>query len=68
MEEKHIFDNPDFKKAFWYWFDHVLSEQERNAFYEYKMDLAELHFWNKVYSKMKDKSYENNNASKHILE
>jgi hypothetical protein len=62
MEEKHIFDNPDFKKAFWHWFDHVLSEQERNAFYEYKMDTAELYFYNKVYL-TKSKGLNNANQS-----
>lgn len=50
-----IFEDPEFKKAFWYWFDNVLTEQERRAFYEYKMDMAELYFLNKVYIKETNK-------------
>ena len=43
-------DTPEFKKEFWEWFD-SLPKQKRKEFQEYPADMAELYFWNKIYSK-----------------
>lgn len=50
-----IFKDPKFKKAFWYWFDNILTEDERKAFYNYPMDTAELYFFNQVFKKIMEK-------------
>ena len=47
-----IFDNKDFKNAFWYWFDHKITPEERKMFKNYPADMAELYFYNKVYCKL----------------
>ena len=47
-----IFDNKDFKNAFWYWFDHKITEKERKMFKDYPADMAELYFYNQVYCKI----------------
>ena len=44
----HIFDTPEFKEAFWKWFDD-LPKEERRKFQEYPADMAELNFYNRVY-------------------
>jgi len=44
----NVFDTPEFKKAFWAWFDD-LPKQERKRFQDYPADLAELNFYNRVY-------------------
>jgi hypothetical protein len=49
-----VFKTKEFKKAFWDWFDNVLTESERKAFYDYPMDMSELFFYNKIYSKSKN--------------
>jgi hypothetical protein len=43
-----VFDTPEFKKAFWKWFD-ALPRQERKRFQDYPADMAELNFYNRVY-------------------
>ena len=45
-----VLDTPEFKKEFWEWFD-SLPKQERRKFQEYPADMAELYFYNKIYSK-----------------
>jgi hypothetical protein len=44
----NVFDTPQFKKAFWEWFD-ALPTHERKRFQEYPADMAELNFYNRVY-------------------
>lgn len=44
------FDNPEFKKAFWEWFD-SLPKLERKRFQDYPADMAELNFYNRIYSR-----------------
>jgi hypothetical protein len=44
----NVFDTPEFKKAFWKWFD-ALPRQERKRFQDYPADMAELNFYNRVY-------------------
>ena len=46
-------DTQEFKKAFWHWFDNELSQDERLKFKTYPADMAELYFYNKVWSKSK---------------
>ena len=46
-----IMDTKQFKQAFWYWFDN-LPASERKKFYTYPADMAELYFYNKVFSKI----------------
>ena len=46
-----VMNTKEFKKAFWYWYDR-LSPEEREKFYSYKSDMAELYFYNKVFSKI----------------
>ena len=48
-----VFDTPEFKKAFWEWFD-ALPTQERKRFQEYPADMAELNFYNRVYRNLVD--------------
>ena len=43
-------DKPEFKKEFWEWFD-SLPKEERLKFKEYPADMAEIYFYNKIYSK-----------------
>lgn len=57
-----IFDDVDFKKEFWKWFDSI-SKQERERFQEYPADMAELYFYNKFYSK---KNINNKQALKSV--
>jgi len=45
-----LFDSPEFKKAFWDWFDN-LPKAERAKFLTYKHNIAELNFYNTVWSK-----------------
>jgi hypothetical protein len=40
----------EFKKQFWDWFD-TLTLAEKMKFWYYGMDMAELNFYNRVYSK-----------------
>lgn len=47
-----IFDNKEFKQAFWYWFDHKTTPEERQMFKYYPADMAELYFYNKIYCKI----------------
>ena len=42
-------DKKEFKKAFWKWFDSI-PEQERLKFKYYPSDMAELYFYNKIWS------------------
>lgn len=44
----HEFDKPEFKEAFWKWFDSLPCE-ERRKFQNYTADMAELNFYNRVY-------------------
>ena len=46
-----IFDTPEFKKAFWEWFDN-LPTKEREKFQNYPADMAELNFYNRFYKHM----------------
>jgi hypothetical protein len=39
----------EFKKAFWVWFDDILSESERSKFMTYPSDMSELYFYNKIW-------------------
>lgn len=48
-----IFNDPDFKKKFWNWFD-SLSTSERQKYQFYPLDLSELYFYNKVYEERID--------------
>ncbi len=48
-----VFDTPEFKKAFWKWFD-ALPRQERKRFQDYPADMAELNFYNRVYKNLID--------------
>lgn len=43
-----VFNHPDFKKAFWKWFD-SLSVEEKDKFKYYPADMAELNFYNRIY-------------------
>ena len=45
-----VFDTKEFKKAFWEWFD-TLPKLERKKFQEYPADMAELYFYNKIWSR-----------------
>jgi len=47
--DTRLFDDPDFKKSFWKWFDNELSPRERKKFQEYPADLAEFNYYNKVW-------------------
>lgn len=47
-----IFDTPEFKKAFWEWFDN-LPTKEREKFQNYPADMAELNFYNRFYKHMR---------------
>jgi len=49
----NVFDTPEFKKAFWEWFD-ALPRQERKRFQDYPADMAELNFYNRVYKNLID--------------
>ena len=42
-------DTEGFKEAFWQWFDN-LPKEERLNFKEYPADMAELYFYNKIWS------------------
>lgn len=42
-------DTEGFKEAFWQWFDN-LPKEERLKFKEYPADMAELYFYNKIWS------------------
>lgn len=48
--DSKTFDTPEFKSAFWNWFDE-LSSAEKKKFNEFPIDSAEMFFYNKVYSK-----------------
>jgi hypothetical protein len=48
IKDKH------FLKEFWEWFD-LLSQSERKKFLEYHSDMAEIFFYNKIYSKKYNK-------------
>jgi len=50
MTELNDKNYPEFKKQFWEWFD-TLSISEKTKFWYYGMDMAELNFYNRVYSK-----------------
>ena len=39
-----------FRKAFWDWFD-AIPKKERKKFQEYPADMAELYFYNKIWSR-----------------
>lgn len=54
MMQTADFDTPEFKKLFWEWFD-SLPQKERKKFQEYPSDMAELYFYNKIYSKIVSK-------------
>jgi len=43
-----VFDQPDFRKAFWEWFD-SLPKEERVKFQNYPADFAELNFYNRIW-------------------
>lgn len=45
-----VMDTKKFKKAFWEWFDSI-SPRERKKFQEYPADMAELYFYNKIWSR-----------------
>lgn len=45
-----------FKTEFWEWFDGI-SQIEKQKFWYFKEDMAEIFFYNKVYSKKDEKSY-----------
>lgn len=47
--DPNVFDQPDFKTAFWNWFDNELAPQERRKFQEHHSDLAELNFYNRYW-------------------
>jgi len=47
--DTRLFDDPDFKKSFWKWFDNELSPRERKKFQEYPADLAEFNYYNRVW-------------------
>jgi hypothetical protein len=47
-----IFDDKNFKAAFWYWFDNNTTPEERMKFKNYQADMAEMYFYNKVYKKI----------------
>lgn len=40
----------EFKEAFWMWFDN-LPAKERQKFANYPADMAELYFYNKIWSR-----------------
>lgn len=56
VKSMDVFSEPEFKKAFWVWFDSVLTEDERKQFYNYPMDMAELYFYNKVWKNERSSS------------
>lgn len=43
-----FYDDPQFKKEFWEWFDRLPVEQRKKFMY-YPADMAELNFFNTVY-------------------
>ena len=45
-----VFDTPEFKREFWLWFD-ALPTAEKRKFQNFPADMAELYFYNKIYSK-----------------
>ena len=45
-----IIKDDNFKKEFWEWFD-SLPKEEKKKFQIYRNDMAELYFYNKIYSK-----------------
>jgi hypothetical protein len=52
--EASVFDTPEFKREFWLWFD-ALPTSEKRKFQNFPADMAELYFYNKIYSqKLKD--------------
>lgn len=44
-------ESPTFKKEFWAWFD-TLPETEKSKFWYYGSDMAEIYFYNKIYSRV----------------
>lgn len=40
----------EFKKEFWVWFDSI-TRPEKERFWYFKEDMAEIFFYNRVYSK-----------------
>ena len=51
--------DPHFKSCFWEWFD-SLPKQDKKRFQYYSADMAELYFYNKVYSRT---SYSDNTSA-----
>ena len=45
------YNSNDFKEAFWIWFD-SLSAKEKERFWYYGLDMSEIYFYNKHYSKV----------------
>lgn len=50
MNLEELIRSVDFKKEFWEWFD-LLPEVEKKKFWYYGSDMAEIFFYNKIYSK-----------------
>lgn len=44
-----------FKKEFWVWFDSI-SETDKERFWYFKEDMAEIFFYNKIFSQKSEKS------------
>jgi hypothetical protein len=45
-------ESPTFKEEFWAWFD-TLPVLEKQKFWYYGSDMAELFYYNKIYSRTK---------------
>lgn len=60
-------EDKQFKKEFWEWFDNI-PEEERKKFQFFKVDMAEIFFYNKIYKHRVSKNNESSNSSKNILE
>lgn len=46
------FETPEFKKAFWDWWDNQTTKEFRKKFSEYPSDMATLYFYNKIYKRL----------------
>jgi len=50
IDEQILFEDPEFNKQFWRWFDSLPSDK-RKQFYYYKHDFAKLNFYNTQYNR-----------------
>lgn len=46
--DSRVFDDPEFKKEFWVWYDN-LPVAVRHKFMYYSSDMSELNFYNTVW-------------------